>query len=365
MRRLSSLAYGLVPPIVAFVFALLATALVIMAAGGSVPAFIDQMISMPQDRVQVNILNHAAVLAIAGFAAAIGFRMGLFNIGIEGQYTIGACAGAFFAGSGIITGPLVIPATLIVAAAVGALWAGIAAVLKVGRGVSEVVTSIMLNYIALSLAGYLVARFGQRAGMADITPPLDEGSRPGGFGILSPTHDIWALSVLAIVIAVGYWFLIANTRFGFDLRASGASASAAAASGVRSGRMIITAMCLSGAVAGIIWLPAYFGSVHRFGLPENFQAGLGFMGLAVALLGRNRSAGILLAALLFAYLSAQSNRLQSVGIAQEIVEITQGIVVLAVVVAYEVAGRIRSKREQEKVAADLEAERSELEGVSR
>lgn len=348
-----SLGYAIIPPIVAVLAALVATSIVIVLAGGSATTFLTTVFSVPNNRVIVNVINQASMLSIAGFAAALCFRMGLFNIGVEGQYIAASCAGAFFAGSGLVPGPLNILATLIVASVVGALWAGIAGILKVTRGVSEVISAIMLNYIALTLAGYFVQRYGQRTGYKDIVPPLPPSSQPLGFTLLADGGDVWALSTIALFIAVGYWFLLNKTRFGFDLRASGESATAAVAGGVNAKKMILLAMLISGALAGLVWMPAFFGQVHTFGIPDDFQRGLGFTGLAVALLGRNRSAGILMGALLFAFLSAQSNSLQRVGIARDVVDITQGVVVLAVVVAYEVVGRRKAKREQEDVARQL------------
>ncbi|RYJ04846.1 MAG: ABC transporter permease, partial [Actinomycetales bacterium] len=170
----------------------------------------------------------------------------------------------------------------------------------------------------------------------------------------SGAPDVWALFVVAVAVGVGYWFLLSRTRFGFDLRTTGESPTAALASGIGVGRMVIISMALSGAVAGLVWMPAYFGSVHTFGTPENFQAGLGFTGLAVALLGRNRAIGIAVGSLLFAFLAGQSNELQRDGIAKQVVDITQGVVVLAVVVAYEVVRRRQARAEQEAVAARLD-----------
>ena len=356
MKR-SHIVGATVPPLVAVLGAMVATSVVIAISGGSALDFVATIFSVPNERVLVTIINQSAMLSLSAFAAAIGFRMGLFNIGVEGQYTVGACAGAFFAGSGLVPGPLNIPATLVVAAAAGAGYALIAALLKVGRGVSEVISAIMLNYIALTMAGYLVARYGETSGYTYVTAEIPPSSQPLGFSLFpNAPGDVWALSILAVLVGVGYWFLLSRTRFGFDLRTTGASASAALASGVGVGRMVLVAMALSGAVAGLVWMPAFFGSVHSFGPPENFQAGLGFTGLAVALLGRNRTIGIFVGALLFAFLAGQSNALQQEGIAKEVVDITQGIVVLAVVVAYEVVGRRRARAEQEQVARQLDPE---------
>lgn len=360
-RVVGAVVGGLLPPFVAVVAAMLATGVLIAAFGGSPGDFLQVIFSVPNDRVLLSIINQSAMLSISGIAAAIGFRMGLFNIGVEGQYIVGSCAGAFFAGSGLVAGPLNILATLVVAAAAGAAYASIAGLLKVFRGVSEVISAIMLNYIALTMAGYLVTKYGQASGYTFTTERLPLDAQPLGFKIFPDAPgDVWALSSLALILGIGYWFLLSRTRFGFDLRVTGESSTAALASGVNVKKMTLITMALSGAVAGLVWMPAYFGSVHTFGTPENFQAGLGFLGLAVALLGRNRTLGIFFAAALFAFLSGQSNNLQSAGIAKDVIDITQGTTVLAVVVAYEVVGRRRAKTEAERVSRQLEAERAEV-----
>ena len=135
------------------------------------------------------------------------------------------------------------------------------------------------------------------------------------------------------------------------------SETAAVASGVKVNRMVVVAMMISGGIAGLIWMPAFFGAAYSYG--TTFQAGLGFTGIAVALLGRNRPLGIFFGAVLFAFLNEQSNRLtlQS-DISQNVVQITQGVIVLAVVVAYEVVGRQRAAAEQRAVTQRLQAERS-------
>lgn len=353
-RATHAIGYAVLPTLVAILAALVVTSIVVWVTGASIGGFVDTMLSVPGPRDTIIIVNQASMIALSAFAAAICFRMGLFNIGVEGQYIAGACAGAFFAGSGIVPGPLNILATLMVAMLAGVAWASIAAVLKVTRGVSEVISAIMLNYVALTLAGYLVKTYGQRSGYTFTTPKLPPSSQPLGFGLFADAPDVWALAILAVLVAVGYSFLLGWTRFGFDVRAAGESPSAALANGIDPRRMVLMVMAISGAIAGLVWMPSFFGSAHTFGIPEYFQRGLGFTGLAVALLGRNTSLGIGFGALLFAFLSTQSNRLQSVGIGRDVVEITQGIVVLMVVIAFEIARRIKTRREQEQVARDLE-----------
>ena len=146
--------------------------------------------------------------------------------------------------------------------------------------------------------------------------------------------------------------LLNRTRFGFDLRAAGASETAAVASGVNVKKMIVISMLLSGAVAGLIGMPTLFGEAHNYG--SSFQTGIGFAGIAVALLGRNNPVGIAFGALVFAFLSEQGNLLNIlVGVSPDIVAVTQGVIVLAVVIAYEVVRRYRVRLEQASVAEQL------------
>ncbi len=150
--------------------------------------------------------------------------------------------------------------------------------------------------------------------------------------------------------------LLNRTRFGFDLRATGSSETAAVASGVNVKRMIVVSMLLSGAVAGLIGMPTLFGDAHNYG--SSFQAGIGFAGIAVALLGRNNPVGIAFGALIFAFLTEQANLLNILaGVSPDIVAVTQGVIVMAVVIAYEIVRRYRVRLEQATVAAELDASR--------
>ena len=222
------------------------------------------MFSWPGNRNIVSILNTTALLYLSGVAAAIGFRMNLFNIGVEGQYKIAAFAAAAFAGQAWLPGGLNTAAAVVVAMTVGALWAGIAGVLRVWRGVSEVISTIMLNAIAGSLVTYFLLKVGVSNGNATNTKAIPEGSRVGTIRLFgdSPT-ELYGLSLLAIVVGVAFWVLLNRTRFGFDLRASGSSESAAVASGVDVKKMIVVTMLLSGAVAGLVGLPTMFSRLLR------------------------------------------------------------------------------------------------------
>lgn len=211
----------------------------------------------------------------------------------------------------------------------------------------------MLNAIAVSLTAYLLRKVGVTTGSNVATEQIPEDSWVPGIPFLpSAPNELLGLALLAVVGGIGYAVLLNRSRFGFELRATGTSASAAVASGIDVRRMVVVSMLISGAVAGLIGLPLLFGNSHNYG--STFQSGIGFAGIAVALLGRNNPVGIAFGALLFSYLSEQSNLLEiKAGVSNDIVSITQGVIVLAVVIAYEVVRRYRTALEQRRVAAEL------------
>ena len=353
-------AYALAAPVLALLLSVLVTSVIVALIGASPVDFWDVMLQWPSDRSIVNILNQTSMIFVAAVAAAIGFRMNLFNIGVDGQYRIASYVAAAFAGQAFFDGALNIIFSILLAMLAGALWAAIPALLRVSRGVSEVISTIMLNATATFLVGYMLNTHGERAGDGRRTTPIAEDSTLGGFQLFSARDgEVWGLTLVAVVVGIGYWIVVNRTRFGFELRATGMSESAAIASGVSHKKMVVLAMMLSGAVAALIWLPALFAgsSSGNYFSGSVFQGGLGFTGIAVALLGRNRSVGMAFGALLFAFLAAQATALEfsGVDVSKSIVVVTQGVIVLAVVISYEVVGRIRAAADQRAVTAALTA----------
>ncbi len=362
MLDLRRLGLALAAPALAIVVSVVVTSVILLLAKDPVGAVWAQFFSAPSPRQVIAMINAAVVFYLSAIAVAIGFKMNLFNIGVDGQYRVAAFAAALFAGQGWLPGWLNILVSLLVAMLAGAVWAGIAGLLKVGRGVSEVISTIMLNFIATYLVAFLLQRFAHRVEGSNAvnTKPIPEDARVPGIsldGIIASPRLVYGLIVLAVVVGFAYWFVLGKTRFGFDLRATGRSESAAVASGVDVKRMVLSSMLLSGAVAGLVGMPLLFGQDYAYG--DTFQAGLGFAGIAVALLGRNHPVGIAFAALLWAFLEAQGNGLQiQAGVSDRLVYVIQGVIVLSVVIAYELVRRAGVAMEQRKVATELAARRS-------
>ena len=366
-ERTRQIILALAAPVSAVLFASIASSIFLLIAGSNpLTAYGDMFEYGSKLEIQVDILNRATPLYISGIAAAIGFRMNLFNIGVEGQYRLAAIVAAYVGASISLPAFFHVALILLVAMIVGGAYAGVAGVLRVTRGVNEVISTIMLNAIAISgLIAWLVRKW-QAGGKVDSTGAnLGIGTEPIDESGLIPNINSWLevftreigkgkelTGILLVAIAVGilYHILINRTRFGFDLRATGMNPFAARAGGVPDKRMILAAMVLSGIVAGLVGM-AEIAKLGRFS--PNFVGGLGFAGIAVALLGRNHPGGIAIGALLFAFLDTASGVLQVTGSAsREIVFIMQGIILLAAVIAYEVVQRFRI-REEARLASDL------------
>lgn len=354
-NRLRSVVLVLAAPVTAVVFAFLLSSVVLLVAGSNpFTAYGDMIAHGTKLETIIDMLNRATPLYISGVAAAIGFRMNLFNIGVEGQYLLGGFFAA--AAAGVISPPGFLHVLFVVAVAsiVGALWGGFAGVLKVTRNVNEVISTIMLNAIA---AGGIVA-------WLSVAWRDGELSTNSGTKLISESGQIFDLNwfvelftrdilrgrklsgvlLIAIIVGIAYHLFVNRSRLGFDLRASGYNPFAARAGGVPPKRMVVMAMVLSGGVAGLVGMVDILSRHHRF--DQNFTPGLGFAGIAVALLGRNNPVGIAFAALLFAFLDASSSILQITGSAsKEIVTIMQGVILLASVIAYEFVRRIREREE--------------------
>ncbi len=358
-RDLTRVGLALAAPLLAVAFSVVVTSVILLVAGDPVWTTWKTLATgglpgvMPRNLMTT--INLGTTYYLSAIAVAIGFRMNLFNIGVDGQYRLAVFAAAVVGGAINLPKPLHILVVIVVAMAVGAAWAAIAGLLKVGRGVSEVISTIMLNAIAGGLVAWMLRRVasGEAASNNISTPAIPESGRMPGFTLL-PNAPVKAYGfvIIAILVGVGYWYLLGRTRFGFDLRATGRSSTAAVASGVNVKRMVVASMLLSGAVAGLVGLPELLGKTYTYDL--SFPAGLGFTGIAIALVGRNSPVGVAIAALLFAYLDVASNPLQILAnVAPEVVKIMQGIIVLSVVIAYEIVRRYGLVAEQRKVAREL------------
>ncbi|MFF5174318.1 ABC transporter permease [Micromonospora sp. NPDC000089] len=273
-------------------------------------------------------LTYTAPLAFTGLAVALAFRGGLFNIGAQGQATMGVILAAI-AGFALPLPPgLHLLVALIAGAAAGALWGFVPGILKARTGAHEVINTIMLNYVAVYFLSWIIVQAGvQNPDRSDaISKPVDSSAQlPRLLGADLRVHAGILLAVLAT------WFvawLLNRSTLGFELRAVGANPDAARTAGISVTRTYVLVMVISGLLAGLGGSQMVLGSTAN-ALTPLVIAQIGFDGILVALLGRVKPWGVLLAALLFGALQAGGNRMQSYsGISLELVTVLQALIVI-------------------------------------
>ena len=283
------------------------------------------------------LLYYATNFVFTGLAVAIAFHAGLFNIGGEGQaYMAGAGAAAVGLGLEFLPWPIVIPLAILASMAVGAFWAWVPGVLQVKRGSHIVITTIMFNYIALSLMGYLINYWFRPVGKMAVESREITGAYIMSFREVArvffdmrlPSTPLNFTVFLAIAAAIAIWYLLWRTKLGYEIRAVGANTDAAVYAGIRPDRIIVITMAISGALAGLMAVNETLGAQHRLVL--GFVQGAGFVGIAVALMGRSHPLGIVLSAMLFGLLYQGGTELSFAKpeINRDMIVVIQGLVIL-------------------------------------
>ncbi|MGH2656065.1 MAG: ABC transporter permease [Actinomycetota bacterium] len=302
------------------------------------------------------VLEQATPLIFSALAVSVAFKAGMFNIGVEGQYIVGMMTATMAAVWLDLPAVIHLPVVVMAAMAGSMTWAFVPAILKVKTGAHEVVTTIMMNGISVSLVAWALLnplrtsdtgfvdlrsdRFPESATIPPLAPALGLEDQ-----IPSSAHLTW-LFPLALLACAAVWFLLFRTRLGYEARAVGASPGSAEAGGISIGAIQLKVFLISGALAGFVGLNYLLGDAGFFGV--NYETTLGFTGIAVAFLGRNHPVGILLSALLFGVLfRGEDGVAVATDLPREITVILEGLLILSVVVAYEIARRVRLRRQAE------------------
>lgn len=325
----------LLPPIVALVVAMVVGDVLILTYGQS-PATVYRLLI---DGTWGNaygfgqVIYKATTLTFTGLAFAYAGRAGLFNVGAEGQVAMGGFAAAL-AGLALPTGTpafVAVPVCMVAAMLAGGATGAVPGVLRARFGASEVIVTIMLNFVVLALLNYVVAAHLHVPETLH-TPEMHVGSVARLADSIVPFHGSaanWTV-IAAIIAAVAMWHVLFRTRAGYELRAVGLQPDAAEYGGVNVKGVIVRAMVWSGAIAGLGGINFVLGYKRYY--EEGFASGSGYLGIAVALVGRNHPLGILLAALLFATLS-QGGLAVNALVPKQLVDILQAVVILAVATA--------------------------------
>jgi general nucleoside transport system permease protein len=321
----------LLVPLLAIVTALAIGALIIVATGASIGAAYSGLFfgALGTPQALANTLVEATPYIFAGMAVALGFKCGLFNIGVEGQLGIGSMCAAV-AGYALIGLPLIIhlPLAILAGALGGALWGAVPGYLRAKTGAHEVITTIMLNYISIRLTDYLIkGPFRDRSASAPRTPFIQPSAElPYLFGA---NYRLHAGFILALIVVGIVWWLLNRSTTGFEIRTVGANPDAAQYSGMSITRNFVLAMALSGGLAGLAGASQVLGLEHN--LKASFSAGYGFDSIAIALLAKSNPIGIVPAAIFWGALrnGAGLMQLQS-GISINLINIIQALVIVFV-----------------------------------
>ena len=338
---------ALLPPLVALLVALVVGDLLILLVGQSPGAVYRLMLGGTwANRYGFGqVLYKATTLVCTGLAVSVALRAGLFNIGGEGQLAAGGFAAAVMglllpAGTpAVIAVPLCIAAALVAGGAVGV----VPGIMKARFGAHEVIVTIMLNFIVLALLNWIVASHLHVPETLH-TPDMRAGTLPRIMNWIPAFHGsaVNASLLLAIGAAAIVGWMLFRTRAGYELRAVGLQPDAAEYGGVRVGAVWVKAFLISGALAGLGGINYVLGYKHYY--EEGFAAGAGFLGIAVALVGRNHPLGVIIAAFLFATLSQGGLAIHAL-VPKQMVEVLQGVVILAVAAAVpEVRRLVRDAR---------------------
>jgi simple sugar transport system permease protein len=279
------------------------------------------------ERAISETLLAAGPLILVGLAAAIAFKMLIWNIGGEGQLLAGAiaAAGTSIAIGDALPGIIGIPVALLAGAAGGALWASFSAVPRVYLGTNEILTTLMLNFIAIELMNFLI--FGSFSPWRDPAATQFPQGRPLADSLRLP--EIWRRLdiglVIALLVAIAVWWLVKSTRWGYEVRVAGDSARVAEYGGIRVRRKILSVFLLSGSMAGLAGAVLVNGVVGAMG-PRSLQLGLGFTGIIVAALARLNAAAVIPVALFIGALTNSRSALQIAGVPDATVIILQGAI---------------------------------------
>ena len=296
----------------------------------------------------VRTLERAAPLICAGLGVSLAFRCGLFNIGAQGQLLMGALVAGYVGFTYDLPPGLHLLAAVLAALVAAGLWGGLVGLLKARTGAHEVITTIMLNYVARFTMLYFLAKESfQRQGSDNLlSPPAAESAR------FPQAGGLHLGIVLAVAAALAVWWLLERSTVGFEMRAVGANPDAARTAGMSVAKVYVSAMAIAGMLAGLAATMQVLGRGDS--LTDQVAGTIGFDAITVALLGRATPLGTVLAGLLFGALSAGGLSMQgAAGVPPELAQVLQALIVLFVAAPALVRGifRIRGRREAGTVAA--------------
>lgn len=280
---------------------------------------------------------YASPLILTGLSVAFSFRTGVFNIGAEGQFVVGSMA-ACIVGTCLNLPPVLhVLACMLAAMLAGALWGTIVAILKVKKGINEVLSYIMFNWIAYFLSNYLVnTDWLHNEGNAEATKDIVESASIVCSDAITKwtgcKNTNWGI-VIAVVAAIIIWFIISKTTLGFQLRAVGFNKNAAEYGGINSNAAVMKAMAISGAMAGLGGMVQLCGMGSRISQFSG-QEGFGFEGITVALIASSNPIGCVFSGIFYGMMKYGGTKLTLIGAPKEVINIIMGVIVLFIAISH-------------------------------
>lgn len=332
---------------------LLVGAIVLIISGNSpikaYSAMIEGIIGKPK-YIAWTIIK-ATPYILTGLSIAFAFKTGLFNIGAEGQFIIGALVATLVGYSVQLPAIIHIPLTIVLAGIAGGLWGSIAGFLKSKFGINEVIATIMLNWIAFYLSNFMVSSSFISVENSEASVNIQDSASIGIDwlkGLVGPATPVnWGI-IISIILVFVIWFILTKTTLGFELRAVGHNKDAAEYAGIDVGKSILRSMAIAGLLSGIA------GAIQVMGVTHNItvlaaQEGFGFDGIAVALIANSNPIGVIFSGLLFGAFKYGGIKMQSVGAPSEVINIVIGSIVFFIALSNGLRMiylKIKQKKEQ-------------------
>lgn len=288
----------------------------------------------------------ATPIILVSLGVAVSFQTGFFNIGGEGQFYMGALASAFIAlRATFIPGILRIIVCIIAAVLAGAIWALIPALMKTKLRISETVSTIMMNYIALMILGIVIRGPLQEEGSSfPQTAQVDKSARL--LQLWMPTRLHFGI-ILAVVSSIAVWFIMKRSILGFEMRMAGSNQRCSACVGLPVSRSLLLAAAIGGGLAGMAGMSELLGVQYR--LLEGLSSGVGYTGVLIALLAGNHPIGVLIVSLIYAFFQTGANTMQrNIGVPSAIVQIVTGVIVL-LMLSQALIDKLRNRKEGARV----------------
>ena len=324
--------------VIAIIIGFLIGAIFLVIAGISPAVAYSKLISsvFSKPKFWMYTLVYSAPIILTGLSVAFSFRTGVFNIGAEGQFVVGSIAATLVGILVKLPAVIHVPLCIIAAMAAGAFWSFLCGLMKVKRGIHEVISFIMFNWIAFYLSNFVVNLKDVKVEGGEASKNLEDSAR-----ILFPTSWIdsikcpdanWGI-VIAVITAIAIWVIIEKTTLGYRLKAVGFNKHAADYAGIDANKSILTALCISGALSGLGGAVQIMGQSGRL-VQFAGQEGYGFEGISVALIGSSNPIGCIFAGLFYGAMKFGGSKLNMVQVPSQIISIIMGCVIIFIAISH-------------------------------